>query len=319
MNNILHKNQQNLLNENIYDNININNNIDNNINNIDIGNINHDINKDNYIEKTDNYSISSLKNDNIKNDTNFQNPLNNIEEQKLIIESKTNNLIDQTEQFNSKLESENEAAKQNIQYNSPENINNLFNNLNINSSIKTNQSYYIYNSPDNLYNENIDSSPVPKPRQISEYIPFRNNNSIKEYKPEENGYPQDINNININSSYKENKISNNYRPITQFEQYNQPKQFAKVNKLNINNQEELNYIKKSKSFDNNNIIPKIYSQYNNENNMDNYNDYNVMNNEDNEDNNINKSFNNNPFKNEFNNDINIGYENEISIDKENKL
>jgi hypothetical protein len=242
-------------NKNVINSININNIKNDDINN-NYSNINNNYyNYENNIEKKDNYILSSLQNNNINNH-NKSNSLINSSENKLI-----NDEISQ-----SNIDSINNTSKQEVKKENPI-ILNIFNQLN--SSVKTSESYIQYIKEDEINKEKNDFNPKNETRNLSENSSLIINNKTNQSKNFENSIDKVNNFSKVISSPMTNEESFNYRLQTQFEQYKQSNQFQKTQKLNFNKDYDLISIKKAKSFDNKNKIPQIYSEYNNINNLNN--------------------------------------------------
>ena len=242
-------------NKNVINSTNINNIKNDDINN-NYSNINNNYyNYENNIEKKDNYILSSLQNNNI----------NNNNKSNSLINSSENNLIkDEISQSN--IDSINNASKQEIKKENPV-ILNIFNQLN--SSVKTSESYIQYINDDEINKEKNDFNPINETRNLTENSSLIINNKMDQNQNYEKSIDKENNFSKVISSPMTNEESFNYRPQTQFELYKQSNQFQKTQKLNFNKDYDLISIKKAKSFDNKNKIPHIYSEYSNINNLNN--------------------------------------------------
>ena len=266
-----------------YTNINEYYNNDNNNNYIDNENNNNDKkdnndNNNNYIDNENNNNDNKDNNDNInnnsiytfKNDKNVDASIRNLnneeeeEEKKIIIESIDNNKYEPINDINNTFDPI-------LKYNSPIKSNILKHPINI--SVKTSKSYIVYDDTNNLYDENIEMSPLSETRNLNDkQISIKK--SLTQYNNYNNFTPTELNESNINQTSNIYKQSHKPRQATLFEQYNRHNPEQKVYKLNLNNENNITNIKKSKSFD---ISTKKQ--------------------------NINNSFNDNHFVNEYNNGI----------------
>ena len=260
-------NNDNYKNNDNSDYTNINDYYNNDNNKFIVNENNNNDNKDNKDnnDNINNYSVYTFKNDKNVDFKSIRN-LNNEEqeEKKIIIEPKDNNKYESINDINNTFDPI-------LKYNSPIKSNILHHPINF--SVKTSKSYIVYDDTNNLYDENIEMSPLSETRNLNDkQISIKK--SLTQYNNYNNFTPMELNESNINPTSSIYEQSHKPRQATLFEQYSRQNPAQKVYKLNLNNECNITNIKKSKSFD---ISTKNQ--------------------------NINNSFNDNHFVNEYNNGI----------------
>ena len=269
-----------------YNNINNNNNIeyhdisnqisDYNKNSI-IYNTNNTIKDNNIINNIFRISPNEIKESNYNQNQKIQTPKNKIiRDPNLKNVNNYNPIKNPNNQlyFSPKIESQRKKLELSCPIIDPsESINNY--NYNYDSPVKNSKTYIQYNSPSspkNLYSENICFSPSPETRHIIEHSPLKINKPIIQYTKVDK---------RANPIYSPTKIIKSNTTYTQFidspltlnsSQYNQIQPITKIQKLNVNNQNDLYTLKKSKSYTNVSKVPIINYNYNN--NLDSINNLN---------------------------------------------